>query len=139
MTTTPARDSAHSPPSLGATVRKHRERAGLSIRQLAAKAEVNYAYLSRVENGTYEKPAADVLQRLAGALGIDPAKLLRFIGVKPAPAKLPTPRVYFRRAYHLSANEAAEAERQIEEILHGLRKHTKRTNDNNLRGGGTTP
>ena len=136
--TTNANNPPSPPRTLAATVRKYRERAGLSIRQLAAQARVHHSYLARLENGDNDKPTPEVLQGLARALDIDAAKLLRFIGVKPAPAKLPTPRVYFRRAYHLSADEAAEAERQIENILQGLRKHTKRTNDNNLRGG-TTP
>lgn len=128
-----------SPPrTLAAAVRKYRERAGLSIRQLAAQAGVHHSYLARLENGDNDRPTPEVLQGLARALGIDPTKLLRFIGVKPTPAKLPTPRVYFRRTYHLSAEEAAEAERQIESILQGLRKHTKRTNNNKPRGG-TTP
>lgn len=82
--TTVHHNSAPPSPPLGATVRKYRERAGLSIRQLAATAEVNYAYLSRIENGIYTNPGADLLQRIAEALDIDPAKLLRFIGVKPS-------------------------------------------------------
>lgn len=130
--------NANNPPSprtLAATVRKYRERAGLSIRQLAALAGLHHSYLARLENGDNDRPTPEVLQGIARALKIDAVKLLRFIGVKPAPAKLPAPRVYFRRAYHLNADEAAEAERQIENILQGLRKHTKRTNGNNLRGG----
>jgi len=53
------------------------------------------------------------------------------MGVDPAKVKLPTPRVYFRKAYHLTSKEAKEAERQLENILDGLRKETKRREDTN--------
>lgn len=127
-------NSAQPSPSLGATVRKYRERAGLSIRQLAAKAGVHYAYLSRVENGTYEKPAADVLQSVANVLNIDPAKLLRFIGVKPS-TKLPGPKVYFRRAYGLTASEAQEAAARVDDIIRDLRDHQRNSNNKQSKGG----
>lgn len=121
-------------PSLGATIRAHRERAGLSIRQLATNAGVNYAYLSRVENGTYENPSADVLQRLAGALDIDAGKLLRFIGIKPTTV-IPSPRMYFRKAYGMTPEQASEAAARMEQIVRELRNH--KNNDNRKSRGGT--
>lgn len=111
--------------SLGAFIKSKRLAAGLSIRQLAETAGLHYSYLSRIESGVRERLRPDDAQRIANALGLDPARLLRFMGVKPTTAKLPSPRVYFRKAYHLTSEEAKEAERQLENILDGLRKETK--------------
>ncbi len=110
----PAGDDA----SLGAVIRSHREAAGYSARQLATMAGINYAYLTRLETGDRSKPTADVLQRLAEALEIDADELLRFIGVKT----LPEPRAYYRRAYKLTDDEAAEAEQRMDEVIADLRR-----------------
>lgn len=132
--TTPSHNPIQPSP-LGIAVCKYRERAGLSIRQLAAKSGVSYSYLSRVESGRYDNPGPDVLQGIAQALDIDPAKLLRFIGVKPS-TKIPGPRVYFRRAYGLTAEEADVAAARVDEIIRELREHTQ---NNKQTKGGTKP
>jgi transcriptional regulator with XRE-family HTH domain len=88
-----------------------------------------------MESGVYERPTAEVLQAIATALDIDPAKLLRFIGVKPS-TKLPAPRVYFRRAYGMTAEEAAEAAARVDEIVRELREHKR---NNKQSKGGTRP
>src|SRR5690242_3392493 len=102
--------------SLGSVIRAHREAAGYSQRQLAAMAGVNYSYLSRLESGDNDRPTAEVLQRLADALEIDQDELLGFIGVKT----LPEPRVYYRRAYNLTDEQAAEADARMREIVTDL-------------------
>lgn len=136
--------------TLGTLIKAKREKVGLSIRQLAEKAGLHYSYLSRIESGDRERLRPDDIQRIADALSIEPDRLLRFMGVKPTATKLPTPRVYFRKAYHLTSDEAKEAERQVEGILDGLRKETKRqdnkqrpdkkpSNHTNQPRGGTAP
>jgi transcriptional regulator with XRE-family HTH domain len=117
--------------SLGAVIRAHREKAGLSQRELAAQAGCHHSYLARLENGSNDKPTPEVLQGIARALGLEPGKLLRFIGVKPATA-LPTPRVYFRRAYGMTDSEAQETAARIEAILAELRTHPRQRPPRNL-------
>lgn len=95
----------HDTDSFGAHLRATRERAGLSLRELAARATMNYGYLARIESGERSKPAPDVLQRLADALEVDSADFFAFFGVKPA-ATLPPPRTYFRRKFGVGAQEA---------------------------------
>jgi transcriptional regulator with XRE-family HTH domain len=127
--------------SLGAVIRAHRDKAGLSQRELAAQAGCHHSYLARLENGSNDKPTPEVLQGIARALGLEPGKLLRFIGVKPATA-LPTPRVYLRRTYGMTASEAQETAARIEEILAELRAHRKQQptkKPTNPTRGGTTP
>lgn len=124
--------NAHPTPqrrTLGDTIRRHRERAGLSVRQLSAKTGLNHSYLSRLENGTREHPAPEVLQSIARAFDLEPAKLLRFIGIKPTDL-MPSKRVFFRRAYGLTAGEAVEAEARIAEVIEELRRHTNKPDAN---------
>lgn len=53
----------------GKTVRDRRIELGLSLKELAEKAGVNYVFLSRLERGM-EKPSEDLVRRLAAALNI---------------------------------------------------------------------
>jgi transcriptional regulator with XRE-family HTH domain len=101
----------NEPETLGGYLRHVREAAGMSIRQLAQQAGINHVYLGRIENGERSKPAPDVLQRLADALGMDAAKLLERSGIKLG-ATLPTLKTYFRRKLGVNGDEA--------EILAGL-------------------
>lgn len=98
--------------TLGAHLRAAREQAGLTVRDLAARAGITHPYLVRLENGEKRHPAADILMRLARALGIDDSELLAYIGVTPS---LPEPRAYFRRKFGVDADEAEILARLIEE------------------------
>ncbi len=99
--------------TLGAYLRAARLKAGLSTHQLAARAHINQSYLVKLETDQ-NHPSAETVQRLADALRLDEAKLLQFIGVKPA-SLLPAPRVYFRRKLGVGAQEAAVLARLIED------------------------
>ncbi|WP_239676646.1 helix-turn-helix domain-containing protein [Natronosporangium hydrolyticum] len=62
---------------VGDFIRDLRRSAGVSLRQLAAKAGVSNPYLSQVERGL-RKPSAEVLQQIAGALRVStPVMYLR--------------------------------------------------------------
>lgn len=60
---------------IGPCIREARQRARLSQEELAAQARINRTYLSQLENG-HSSPTLEVLNRLAGALGVEPAALL---------------------------------------------------------------
>lgn len=47
-----------------------RERLGMTVKALAAVADVNYSYLYRLEAGR-SSPTLPVVDKLAGALGVD--------------------------------------------------------------------
>lgn len=98
-------------PSLGKHLRTLRKRAGWSQRQFAGMVGIHHSYLARLENGEAASPAAELLQRMAEVLEIDTADLLSYIGIKPS---LPEPRVYFRRMYGLSPEQAEQAAKLIE-------------------------
>jgi transcriptional regulator with XRE-family HTH domain len=99
---------------LGAYLREARTCAGLSIRELARLAGINHSYLVKLETDQKDNPSADVLQRLAEALELDPTEVLGFIGIAPSNL-LPPARVYFRKKYGLSEADARRAAALIEQ------------------------
>lgn len=61
--------------ALGAALRRLRHAQRLSLRQLAAKADVSATYLGEVERGLKE-PSSEMLAQIAGALDASVADLL---------------------------------------------------------------
>ncbi|WP_374470253.1 helix-turn-helix domain-containing protein [Phenylobacterium sp.] len=57
-------------------MRRHRLRLRLTQEDLAAETDLKRSYLSELENGR-RNPTVRVLGRLADALGVEPAELLR--------------------------------------------------------------
>ena len=66
----------------GSQVRARRLRAGYTQRALAPKAEIDFTYLSKVENGEAD-PSADLVRRLADLLGADRDDFLALAGRLP--------------------------------------------------------
>ena len=74
-----------STPALGTVLRALREKRGLSLRELGQLAEVDHAYIHRLETGAKESPSDDVIGRLARALKAErrEAQLLRYLAEHP--------------------------------------------------------
>jgi transcriptional regulator with XRE-family HTH domain len=66
----------------GATVRKHRSKAGLSQEALAELAHLHTNYVSMIERGI-RNPTLDVADRIAKALKVCLPKLLEEAGEAP--------------------------------------------------------
>jgi len=60
----------------GERLRTLRKSRGMSLRDLATRADVSTSYLSDLERGTRGAPTAPVLERLADALGVSVDTLL---------------------------------------------------------------
>jgi transcriptional regulator with XRE-family HTH domain len=101
---------------LGGLLKRERERAGLTVRQLADAAGLVASTVSRLENGFIATPRPDHLQRLAGALEIDVEELYAAVGYLTEGA-LPELRPYLRTKYGLTDEQAS----QIEGYMQGLR------------------
>lgn len=69
---------------LGIAIRKLRKARGESIEGLAARADVHWTSVSRIENGK-QSPTWDLLGDIATALDIDMADLARMASEQPAP------------------------------------------------------
>lgn len=82
---------AHEMRSVGVRVRREREKAGLSLAQLASAAGLSKAYLVKVENGA-TNPSLGVLGQIADALDITVADLVGGPRVQAEPGELePSP------------------------------------------------
>lgn len=69
--------------ALGFLLRNLREERGLSLRELAQLADIDHAYIYRLETGDKESPSEEVLAKLTKALkaGKREAEMLRFLTV----------------------------------------------------------
>ncbi len=68
-------------PALGLLLQRLREERGLSLRELAQLADVDHAYIYRLETGDKEAPSEEVLSKLTRALkvGKREADMLRYV------------------------------------------------------------
>jgi HTH-type transcriptional regulator, competence development regulator len=62
--------------AFGEHLRGLRKRAGLSQRELAQQAGIDFTYLSKIENGRVDPPGEGTMRALASALSADPEDLL---------------------------------------------------------------
>ena len=62
--------------NLSQKIRQLRKEKGLSLNKLAEEAGVSKAYLSQLENSVSKQPSAEVLFKIASALGTTIADLL---------------------------------------------------------------
>ncbi|PVX67539.1 helix-turn-helix domain-containing protein [Rhodococcus globerulus] len=67
---------------VGKTIRALRDKAGLSMRELALETGVSQPFLSQVERGV-SAPSMSTVYRLAAALGVVPGDLLPTLPVEP--------------------------------------------------------
>lgn len=94
------------PTAIGRRVREEREKAGLSLAQLAARSGLTKAYLVRLENQA-ANPSIEVLGRIAEALDLTIADLvggpvIRYVGdEEEVPASLRS----FAEQAHLSTSD----------------------------------
>jgi transcriptional regulator with XRE-family HTH domain len=70
--------------SFGALLRQYRHTAGLTQRALAEKAQLDFSYISKLENNRIPPPAADTIVLLCSILGVPADDLLAFAGKLPS-------------------------------------------------------
>ncbi len=63
--------------TLGTMIRRLRQDKGLTQQILAARAKVTQGYIAQLEAGTRQRLSLEVADRLARALGVEVADLLR--------------------------------------------------------------
>jgi transcriptional regulator with XRE-family HTH domain len=109
--------------NFGTILREKRRVAGLSQRQLADRAGVDFSYISKLENGRLPSPAAETVARLAEVLGCPVEDLLS--AAKKMPANLnesvgqPAALRFLQEASRLRLSQ--EEWEQLLGKLHGLR------------------
>jgi transcriptional regulator with XRE-family HTH domain len=115
--------------SLGSILHQARREAGLSVRDLATQVSVHFTFIGQLESGK-KNPSPELLQRLADVLNLDINDLLQYIGLRPT-GDLPSPRMYFRRKFGISEEQADVLARLIEhQMTNGKEKKPNETTDN---------
>ena len=74
-----------NPEQVGERLHVLRRRRGQTLRDLGAQAEVNYVTLSKIERGKMPQVSADIVARVAVALGVTTDYLLGVDGTTPPP------------------------------------------------------
>jgi len=67
----------------GQRLREFRRAAGISQRELAAQIDVDFSYISKIENGRLPPPAADTIVRMCQVLRVRAEDLLALTGKLP--------------------------------------------------------
>ena len=72
--------------SFGELLRRWRKKKGFSQRELARLADIDFTYISKVENDTpgFESPSEEALTRLANALDVDTDEMITRAGRVPS-------------------------------------------------------
>lgn len=65
----------------GDQLKQYRNRAGLTQRQLAEKAGLDFTYVSKIENGKVPPPTRDTVEALAKQLKLSDAEHLEFVAL----------------------------------------------------------
>ena len=102
--------------TLGQCLKRAREQAGFSTRQLAGISGVERSAIVRLEADLVDEPLPDYLVKLADALELNAADLFILAG-QPIPTELPSLEPYLRSKYDLPPEALAEAQESIREIL----------------------
>src|SRR5215510_16452594 len=86
MTKQPANRPGDWGADVGSLVRVRRRAAGLTQQELADLAQVSLGTVRDLEQGRTHRPRRDSMTRLAGVLGLDPARLETLTRTTPEPA-----------------------------------------------------
>ncbi len=62
--------------NVGELIKKVRKEKGMTQKQLAAKAEISFSMISKLESGERKNPTNDILTKIADALGVSKAELV---------------------------------------------------------------
>lgn len=96
-------------PAFGLFLRRLREARTLSLRELSKLAEVDHAYLYRLEQGEKESPSDDAVAKIARGLKVTKRqeRLLRFFVGKSLPEELLAPVIVDDEAIDIEDFESA--------------------------------
>lgn len=70
--------------TFGEALRDYRRATGISQRELAKRANLDFSYISKIENDRIPPPAADTVVAICGILKIEPEELLALTGKIPS-------------------------------------------------------
>ncbi len=103
---------------LGVQLREMRDRRKQSLSAVASEAEISPAYLQKLEAGGVRQPSPNILHKVAKALDVDYAELMRLAGyVTPSDSRSKNHRnelTYALSSEPLTDDEARELARYLD-------------------------
>lgn len=114
--------------TLGRALRERRRAAGLSQRELAERTNLDFSYISKLENGRLPPPAADTIVAISRVLRVPPEELLALTRklpseVQQAVSSSPVAQRFLLEAQRLELSDAEW--RRLVDSLHQLREEPR--------------
>ena len=110
----------------GDALKEYRRAAGISQRDLAEKAGLDFSYISKMENNRISPPAADTIVLICKILNIRPEELLSLTG--KIPSKMKNDVIANKSAFRFlqEAQEMKLSDNEWSELSLSLKKLRKR-------------
>lgn len=108
--------------SFGTALRERRRAAGLSQRELAARAGLDFSYISKVENDRLPPPAADTVVKLCHVLETAPEELLALTGKIPSQVQRTVSRSVAAQDFLREAQEMKLSDEEWKRMANTLRR-----------------
>jgi HTH-type transcriptional regulator, competence development regulator len=108
--------------SFGATLRALRREAGLSQRELAERTNLDFSYISKVENERLPPPAADTVVAICRVLGAPSEELLALTGKIPSEVQQTISRKRAAQRFLLEAHEMGLTDEEWSRMEASLRQ-----------------
>jgi len=109
-------------PSFGKLLRERRRKAGISQRDLAAQASLDFSYISKLENDRIPPPAADTVVAICKVLKVEPEELLAASGKLPADIRSTLGSSFAAQSFLQNANKMSLTEEEWKELTSSLQR-----------------
>ncbi|MBE7432926.1 MAG: helix-turn-helix domain-containing protein [Anaerolineales bacterium] len=111
--------------TFGEALRDFRRAAGMSQRELAKKANLDFSYISKMENDRIPPPAADTIVVICAILSIQPEELLAITGKIPSDIKADISTSKAGQEFLRVVNEMKLSESEWSKIIKSLKELRK--------------
>ncbi len=108
--------------TFGELLREKRRHAGISQRDLATQTNLDFSYISKLENDRIPPPAADTIVGICLVLKIEPEELLAAAGKLPAAVRSSVGSSPGAQAFLQSASKMSLTEPEWRELTISLRR-----------------
>lgn len=106
--------------TFGQIIKEARKTKQITQRDLAKQIDVDFTYISKIENGALEPPSEEVISKMAKVLGIDENEL--FLAAKKVPTQFRdtilqegTANIFFRKYATLTEEQKERITKILEE------------------------
>lgn len=108
--------------SFGELLRDKRRKAGITQRDLAAQARLDFSYISKLENDRIPPPAADTIVAICRILNIEPVELLAASGKLPGDIQSTVGSSAAAQSFLQNASKMGLTEQEWKELTSSLQR-----------------